>query len=464
MYTNDHIQSLRVSIENNDNLQSSDILFARSQDQLAIYNGRGTGHKYTAQEALLIFGKDLLLSAIDNEGALISKEYDSSEIIKDRRDALGISREELSKQVGIDPETIVKIENKNYRSKIADILKVAFCLGLDPTKLPTNLADGIGNTFAVRLKQFSQSSSTIRSTDVLKLSECGLIISKQMQLMDLLGLKHSKWNTIFEPDSNYGSPEYPAYQHGYYLALQTREKLGFNNLTDPITSIRKLCEHTLGIPLIQSKLSNKIAGATLAVGENQRGIVININGQNENVWIRRSTIAHELGHIFYDPDEKLSSLNVDTYDSIQNYNTHSKSKDFVEQRANAFAAEFLAPREGIVELYKKGYELSQIMEHFGISHTLARHQLKNSTLSKDDSQSINPEATEIWVIAEENTVTFFPVSEVLEERRGHFAKIIVDAEKEGFISEDTAALYFGISPNIYKLNKSDIESIVGSQT
>ena len=114
----------------------------------------------------------------------------------------------------------------------------------------------------------------------------------------------------FEPSHDYGHGE-PAWRAGYVLAERTRERLGLG--LEPIESMRDLVEHRLGIPIIQVALPTRIAGATVS-SHGQRGIVLNTAGANSNVWIRRTTMAHELAHILFDPEEQLSNVRVDSYD------------------------------------------------------------------------------------------------------------------------------------------------------
>ena len=80
--------------------------------------------------------------------------------------------------------------------------------------------------------------------------------------------------------------------------------------------MRELVEHRLGIPIIQVKLPPAIAGATIS-SHGQRGIVLNVRGANTNVWIRRTTLAHELAHILFDPEAKLESVRVDSYKQLE---------------------------------------------------------------------------------------------------------------------------------------------------
>ena len=84
--------------------------------------------------------------------------------------------------------------------------------------------------------------------------------------------------------------------------------------------MRELVEDTLCIPVIQAELSQKrIAGATISVTdgvETWRGIVLNLKGANENPLVRRATLAHEIAHLLFDPDEYLDTVRVDTYEAL----------------------------------------------------------------------------------------------------------------------------------------------------
>ena len=124
--------------------------------------------------------------------------------------------------------------------------------------------------------------------------------------------------------------------------MRAREQLGLD--LRPVRSMRQLVEHRLGIPIIQVELPTGIAGATIS-SNGQRGIVLNVTGANRNVWIRRTTLAHELAHIPFDPEAQLESVRVDKYEQLERDTEDTdRSLDEVEQRANAFAVEFIAPR------------------------------------------------------------------------------------------------------------------------
>ena len=153
---------------------------------------------------------------------------------------------------------------------------------------------------------------------------------------------------------------------GYRLAAEAREKLNLGPAT-PIRSMRELLEETLGFPVIQAELGESVAGVTVEA-DLRRAIVINLSGGNRHVFVRRATLAHELGHLLYDLRGNLRDLRVDTYDDLDK--PAERLPDPVEQRANAFAIEFLAPQQEAVRLFRSTGDdrLGEVMYHFGVSY------------------------------------------------------------------------------------------------
>ena len=178
---------------------------------------------------------------------------------------------------------------------------------------------------------------------------------------------------------------------------------------------------------------------------------MNVLGQNSNVWVRRMTVAHELGHLLWDPADRLNRLRVDRYDGIEDNPAtqaeNQKSKDPVEIRTNAFAITFLAPREALRKLSKATKSdqelLAKVMEEYGISATAARYHLWNA--AKRDLSNVRlqelPSPSDEWIAAENLTVDWFPLRETPISRRGNFAVLVARAFEKGLISGDTAAMY-----------------------
>jgi len=265
-----------------------------------------------------------------------------------------------------------------------------------------------------------------------------------VRLEGLLGLVPQA--TGLTHNSNYGLPGWPAFRWGYELARQTRERLGLGD--EPIPSLRALAEERLGIPIIQAELGTEIAGATLEVGQ-RRAIIVNLSGSNRNVYIRRSTIAHELGHILFDPTERLKDLRVDEYQDLEA--AAERRQDPVEQRANAFAVELIAPQKVAVERYQTSEapdRLGEVMEHFGLSFTAARYQVWNGLdrcIAMDSLTSSARVAPQRWDAAEAFTVDYHPLRRLRPSRAGRFSAVVVRAAEEGLITWDTAAVYLETS-------------------
>ena len=215
--------------------------------------------------------------------------------------------------------------------------------------------------------------------------------------------------------------------------------------------MRSLAEDVLGVPVIQARLPNEIAGATVAVtsedGCEYRGIVLNTVGQNENVWVRRATLAHEIGHLLHDPDDRLERIRVDTYE-MNGDNPQGGLTDYVEQRANAFAIALLAPLEAVRLMAGtpiSGESISRIMRQFGLSLTSARFHVSNAYYhqynmpSSDDIPETWP--GDDWKASENFTADYFPIEYTPIQRRGQFAGVIAAGYEYGLISEQTAAAY-----------------------
>ena len=264
----------------------------------------------------------------------------------------------------------------------------------------------------------------------------------QSRLRDRLGKPREAES--FQPSADYRPP---AWRRGYDLARDSRDRLGV--ALEPIRSMRELVEHRLGIPIVQVKLPTAIAGATIS-SSGRRGIVLNTTGANTNVWIRRTTLAHELGHILYDPEGELSSVRVDSYEQLRrDTEDPDDSQYLVEQRANAFAVEFLAPREAVKQLVPdvarvNADAIGRVMHTFGIGRTAARYHVWNAWWRQAElpsEPSIRATPTDGQKAAEDSLLDYFPIEATPEQRRGRLALLATEAFDAGFITADTASQY-----------------------
>ncbi len=430
--------------------------FVRSEAELAIYDEtrKPTGHILTAWEAFTSFGLDVLEEAAEYGSAILRRTKNSTgNALKQRREELDLPHSSVGKAAEIPEAEVKTAESLPAQVSLTQLEHLAFALGLDERLLAFK-QDYRGDTqLAYRLRTLvseqAQGAGRISKKTALLFAEAASIIRVQRRLHEWLGLQDER--SRFIPYEDYGSSMKPAWQIGYRLAEDARRTLNLGE--SPIASMRELVEERLGIPVIQAQLPKVVAGATVMTadedGNEARGVVLNTVGENENVWIRRATLAHELGHLLYDPDSRLQRLRVDSYADNQK-DPQTQAIDFVEQRANAFAIAFLAPNEAMRHLAPTPISeeaVSKVIRKFGISHTAARYHIANSHYRQFDTPSrvLDAMPSDEQKAAENFAVDYFPLSETPIQRRGRFCGLVTACYERRFISEDTAALYLRCS-------------------
>ena len=286
--------------------------YVRSQVQLAGDSEAAKGVRLLAEEALDAFGIDALREvAEEGAAALIWKPDEPAATLKSRRAELGLPVERLARECSVSADLVRTAETPGQVVPIRDLQRLAQALALNETVIGYEPKARGDQVLGVRLRELTRARDETRFTVgvVLKLAEAAWVIARQDWLARLVGAR--AFEALAAPDPNFG---YPAWRHGYRLAERTRNLLGLSS-DEPIGSLRLLIEDRLGIPVVQQALGQRFAGATLANG-GTRGIVVNEEGMNENVWVRRMTMGHELGHLLWDPDQQLNRLNVDAYEDL----------------------------------------------------------------------------------------------------------------------------------------------------
>ena len=437
--------------------------FVRSEAELAVYdaNRRPTGHVLTAWEAYTSFGIEVLDEAVEYGSAVLKRSKNSTgEALRRRRMELDLPHRSVGTAAKVPESDVETAESFPNRVPLAYLERVAFTLGLDERLLAFESNPGGDSRLAYRLRTLvnerDRPAGAISRGTALLFAEAASIIRVQCRLQEWLGIRDDGGRFI--PHGDYGSPMSPTWQVGYNLAESARGKLQLDG--SPIDSMRQLVEDRLGIPVIQALLPVHIAGATVVTidkdGKEVRGVVLNTVGDNGNVWIRRATLAHELGHLLYDPDSTLESVRVDTYVNSQK-DPQTETIDYVEQRANAFAIAFLAPNQAVSQLAPPPVSeesITNVMHTFGISHTAARYHVANAHYRqfKVPARVIDAAPSDEQTAAENFAIDYFPLSGTPEQRRGKFAGLVVASHKKGLISKDTAALYLRCSPQDFRDN------------
>jgi hypothetical protein len=156
---------------------------------------------------------------------------------------------------------------------------------------------------------------------------------------------------------------------GAKRARDTRAALGLP-AADPV-DVLAVVETRAALPVIVARLPEGIAGACWRDGP---GAVLWVNG-DQPVVRQRFTLGHELGHVRCGhpatPVDAVAVLAGDTHDPR-------------EVQANAFAAEFLAPRAGVDALVDGEPDLETVVRiagRFGISTAAALFRLRTLGLT-----------------------------------------------------------------------------------
>ena len=426
--------------------------FVRSEGQLAVYDParRPTGHVYTAWEAYCAYGIHTLEEAVEFGAAILKCTKDAAgTALKKRRESLNLSHRSIARATSLSEGILKSAENSPSGVPVVQLQNAAFVLGLDERLLSYDPNSGGDNRLAYRLrdlsKKRSQSTWHMSPRTALRFAEAASIIRVQVRLQEWLGIKTERH--LFSTYDFYGSHQTQTWKVGYNLADEARTKLGLGE--SPISSMRELVEHRLGIPVVQVDLGKQIAGATIVThndeGEEVRGILLNSDGNNENVWIRRTTLAHELGHLLFDPNERLENVCVDPYEQSE-ADPEAQIFDQVEQRANAFAIAFLAPLSEVRSTASIPFSkasVTDVMHKFGLSQTAARYHIFNAHFRQHELPqfAIKETPSDELKAAENFTTDFFPLKGTTIQRRGKFADLVVKAYTEKCISLDTASLY-----------------------
>ncbi|MBK1621582.1 hypothetical protein CKO42_24885 [Lamprobacter modestohalophilus] len=166
----------------------------------------------------------------------------------------------------------------------------------------------------------------------------------------------------------------PAYEQGYQLAQWLRQRLGIasDQPAFPDQILRQWGLHlseidiTAGIDAVA--VWGDRHGPAVLLNTNHRSRASTANG-------RRSTLAHEICHLLADRAHALPVAEV----------LGGQVPRWPEQRANAFAAEFLLPREQVERVCRAQSEVllaaANLEERFQVSRTLTLHQINNAEWS-----------------------------------------------------------------------------------
>jgi Zn-dependent peptidase ImmA (M78 family) len=152
---------------------------------------------------------------------------------------------------------------------------------------------------------------------------------------------------------------------GAKRAREARAQLGLDPAA-PVACILTTTEQRAGVPVLVGALPEQVAGA---VWRHDGRTLIWVNGR-QAVVRQRFTVAHELGHVMCGHGRTA----LDTQAVLS-----GRTADALEVQANAFAAEFLAPRAGLARMLDGPPTLEDVVRiaaRFGISAIAALYRCR----------------------------------------------------------------------------------------
>lgn len=245
--------------------RESDRKFVRGKTELGVLRegSNPAGHIMTAWEAYQSYGFAVLDEAVEYGSAILLDSVGGIEkSISDRRKDLGVSATSVARAVQVDADVVGQSEISARDLPVQTLEKICLALGLDERLLAFDKTAGADRNLAFRLKTLRQSGTCdmrISPRTVLALTESASIIRIQSMLTGWLGNSSAVFD--FPPLENYGTSENENLELGYQVAAQVRDRIGLEQ--SPIYSMRELVEVGLNIPVVQARLNESIAGATI---------------------------------------------------------------------------------------------------------------------------------------------------------------------------------------------------------
>jgi len=291
-------------------------------------------------------------------------------LLKNEREALGLSLKEVSKKIGfVHYQTLSNIESGGREIKAWELAKLANIYGRDI------------DFFLWPEERKGEAKILWRNPEENKQKEeikrrflyfCG----KYKNLLRLLGENEQENKEFFLSLTknnllNRDSFEYVTKIASDYLNLL---QLG----SRPACSLTKILEEKVGIKIIHLELDPGISGGS-TVGDFGKAILINANDAR---WRRNYDLAHELFH--------LITWNYFSVEEI--YKKDRKGKNRIEQLADVFASVFLLPEDELRNEFRKKVEsrkisylnLVEIAREFDVSTEALLWRLVNLNLLKKD--------------------------------------------------------------------------------
>ena len=195
-------------------------------------------------------------------------------------------------------------------------------------------------------------------------------------------------------------------------------------------------------------------GFSLADPVHGPAIVLNRRGENDNPWVRRFTVAHELCHVLHDERNHRASVQVQEEEGDPGVGP--------EPRANGFAACLFAPDAAVrtrvqmasVRRLALARKVRRLMERFGLNFKTARYRLIHAwRVPREEVYALTgvptrPDPCRGWHDAEAlREDELLPCPSVPDERRGMLPGLVAEAWRQGGLDRRQAVELLQAAPD-----------------
>jgi Zn-dependent peptidase ImmA (M78 family)/transcriptional regulator with XRE-family HTH domain len=245
--------------------------------------------------------------------------------IRAARDVCGMTQDDVAARLGVSRPSVVQIEAGNRAISSLELDRLAFLFGRDIREF---LADSFQESDTLATLFRAQPDVLDDSGVMQKLRHCIALGREMTNLERLVGIDRAVLAAAayqMQPARN----RWEAIEQGNRLADEERRRLGLG--TAPLPDLAELLE-AQGVRAGLVDLPDDVSGLTLS--DRKVGLFVVANRSHHHVR-RRFSLAHEYAHVVVDRSRfGLVSRGSDR-------------EDLIEVRANAFAASFLMPEDGI---------------------------------------------------------------------------------------------------------------------
>ncbi len=319
-------------------------------------------------------------------------QQDLGQRIRAAREACRMTQEVAARHLGVSRPTFVQIEAGNRSVSSIELDKLAYLFGRDIREF---IADTFQEEDTLAALFRAQAEVTGQPEVLDKLRECMAIGRALTNLERLVGIDRDLARVASYPLPSPKS-RWEAIQQGQRLAEEERRRLGLGNA--PLPELTEWLE-SQGVRTGLVDLPEDVSGLTLS--DRKVGLFVVANRVHHHLR-RRFSFAHEYAHVVVDRDR------------FGLISRASERDDLIEVRANAFAANFLMPEEGVrqfvaglgkgkpsrlyAEVFDEAgslnvegrtepgtqalqlYDIVQLAHHFGVSRLSALYRLRNLRL------------------------------------------------------------------------------------